>query len=58
MLLYETEDIQLSTYLCIFTSLYLPQGYNTLLWTHTTTLDHDKVIVDFTIVRKATHGSD
>lgn len=42
--------------MCNFSCLYLPQGYNALLRTHTTTLDHDKVIVDFTIMRETTHG--
>lgn len=36
---------------------YLPEGDNTLLWSNNTTLDHEEIIVNFTIVREASHGS-
>ena len=37
---------------------YLAQSDDTLLGSHTATLDHDEVIVNFTIVDKTTHGGD
>jgi len=36
----------------------LAQSDDTLLGSHTATLDHDEVIVNFTIVDKTTHGGD
>uniref|UniRef100_A0A2H1WYI1 SFRICE_007473 n=1 Tax=Spodoptera frugiperda TaxID=7108 RepID=A0A2H1WYI1_SPOFR len=37
---------------------HLPQSDDTLLGSHTATLDHDEVIVDFSIVGETTHGGD
>lgn len=37
---------------------HLSQSYDALLGAHTATLDHDEVIVDLSIVREASHGSD
>lgn len=38
--------------------MYLSQSDNTFLRTHTASLKHDEVIVNFTIVREPTHWSD
>lgn len=37
---------------------YLPKRDHALLRTHATSLDHDEVIVNFTVMREATHGRD
>lgn len=37
---------------------YLSQSDDSLFGAHTTTLDHDEVIVDFTVMGESTHGGD
>jgi hypothetical protein len=34
----------------------LPQGQNPLLWSNATSLDHDEVLFDLSVVGEATHG--
>lgn len=43
---------------CNILDTHLPQSDDTLLGSHTATLDHDEVIVDFSIVGETTHGGD
>jgi len=37
---------------------YLPECNHALLRTHAASLDHDEIVVNFTIMRKATHRRD
>lgn len=39
-------------------SVYLPERDHALLRTHAASLDHDEVVVHFTVMREATHRRD
>lgn len=39
-------------------NFYLAKSNHTLLGSNATSLDHDEIIVDFTVMRESSHGGD
>lgn len=55
------DEFQLDLFQCWsfgVSDQWFTQGDDTFAWTNAATLDHDEIVLDFTVVREATHWGD